>query len=96
MFVDTSRIESLLEQLLDKQDELISRVESLEKTVEQSSSDVSDELKWWGDDPSFAKYVLKAFESLEAVIEEQIGDLNSEISDQFSCLNVEISDLSDK
>jgi hypothetical protein len=33
--MDTSRLEELLEQLLEKQDELIQRIESLEATVER-------------------------------------------------------------
>ncbi len=39
--MDTSRIEELLEQLLEKQDELISRIESLETTVEQQLSEAN-------------------------------------------------------
>ena len=70
--MDTSKIESLLEQLLNKQDELISRIESLETTIEGQlteanvgisslenwSSQIHAELDWWGDDPSLAKRIL--------------------------------------
>jgi hypothetical protein len=78
--MDTSRLEELLEQLLDKQDELIQRIESLEATVEQqlteansrisdlkhSSSLIYDELNWWGEGHSFAKQILKALDDIEA------------------------------
>lgn len=77
--MDTSRIEELLEQLLDKQDELISRIESLEATIEQqlseanssisdlkdSSSRVNDELNWWGEEHSFAKQLFSRLDAIE-------------------------------
>jgi predicted nuclease with TOPRIM domain len=77
--MDTSRLEELLEQLIDKQDELISRIESLEATVEQqlteanasiselqsSSSQIYDELNWWGEGHSLAKQVLAALDGIE-------------------------------
>lgn len=82
--MDTSRLESLLEQLLDKQDELISRIESLEATVEQqlaetntniselqfSSSKIYEELIWWGEDtnPTLAKQVLRALQGIQSSI----------------------------
>lgn len=56
--MDTSRIESLLEQLLDKQDELIARIETLEATVDGKLAEIYGELNWWGSDPSFAKQLL--------------------------------------
>jgi len=78
--MDTSRLEELLEQLIDKQDELISRIESLEATVEQqlskandsiselqsSSSQICDELNWWGESSSLAKQVLVALDGIES------------------------------
>jgi len=78
--MDTSRLEELLEKLINKQDELISRIESLEATVEQqlsdantsiselqsSSSQICDELNWWGEAPSFAKQVLAALDGIES------------------------------
>jgi hypothetical protein len=79
--MDTSRLEELLEQLLDKQDELLTRLESLESTVEQqlteanagissltnASSLIHDELNWWGEGHhSFAKQVLGALAGIES------------------------------
>jgi predicted nuclease with TOPRIM domain len=78
--MDTSRLEELLKQLIDKQDELISRIERLEATVEQqlseanasiselqsSSSQICDELNWWGEAPSLAKQVLAALDGIES------------------------------
>ncbi|MDP3837579.1 MAG: hypothetical protein Q8Q54_01520 [Methylococcales bacterium] len=82
--MDTSRLEYLLEQLIDKQDELISRIERLEATVEQqlteanasiselqsSSSQIYDELNWWGENPSLAKQVLAALDGIESAVSE--------------------------
>lgn len=45
--MDTSRLEALLEQLIDKQDELIGRIEQLESTLEfqiQNTNSNLDEL----------------------------------------------------
>lgn len=78
--MDTSRLEELLEQLIDKQDELISRIESLETTmsvqlneanseltaVKDSLSSIHDELNWWGEGHSLAKQVLGALSSIES------------------------------
>ena len=72
--MDTSNLEALLEQLIDKQDELIQRIESLEETLKEQlieanenlfevqcySSQIVDELNWWSDAPSFAKELLSA------------------------------------
>lgn len=77
--MDTSRLEELLQQLLDKQDDLISRIESLEDTVERqlteansglselkdSSSDIHHELNWWGEGHSLAKQLLSALGAIE-------------------------------
>ena len=82
--MDTSRLEALLEQLIDKQDELISRIESLEATVEQqlteanvgisevqsSSSQIYDELNWWGEGHSFAKQLLAALDGIESAVSQ--------------------------
>ena len=80
--MDTSRLEALLEQLIDKQDELIARIESLEFTVEQqlteansgiselqiSSSQIQEELNWYGEGPSLAKQVLKTLGEIETAV----------------------------
>ncbi len=42
--MDTSRIEALLEALIDKQDEIISRLESLEQSVSHDIGILSNEL----------------------------------------------------
>ncbi len=82
--MDTSRLEELLEQLIDKQDELISRIESLEATLEQqfteanvsiselqsSSSQIYDELNWWGEGPTLAKQVLAALDGIETAVSQ--------------------------
>lgn len=79
--MDTPRLESLLEQLLDKQDE-VSRIESLEATLERNVSDVSigifdprfsvssieDELNWWGEKPTLAKQLLGALNGIESSV----------------------------
>lgn len=83
--MDTSRLEELLEQLIGKQDELISRIQSLELIVEQelteanasiselqsSSSQIYDELKWWGEGHSLAKQVLAALEGIETATNQR-------------------------
>ena len=83
--MDTSRLEALLEQLIDKQDELIARIESLEATVEQqlteanagivklqsSSSQIHDELNWWGKEHSLAKQVLAALDRIASAVSNQ-------------------------
>jgi hypothetical protein len=70
--MDTSKIEALLEQLIDKQDDLISRIEILESTLEgqlvetnsaldevkYSLSKIYDEINWWGEEESLAKQIL--------------------------------------
>ena len=80
--MDTSRLEELLEQLLEKQDELIQRIESLEATVERqltevnsgisdlkySSSLIHDELNWWGKEHSLAKQVLEALDRIYTAV----------------------------
>ena len=80
--MDTSRLEELLEQLVDKQDELISRIESLETTlniqfnesnselaaIQNSLSGIHDELNWWGEGHSLAKQVLEALNSIESAV----------------------------
>ena len=78
--MDTSRIEALLEQLIDKQDQLILRIENLETTIENKldevNSSVSDlenaallihnELNWWGEDHSLAKQLVKSLNDIES------------------------------
>ena len=82
--MDTSRLEELLEQLLDKQDQLIARIESLEATVQQelaeansgisdlkeASSIIHEELKWWGEGESLAKQLLKTLDSIESAVSQ--------------------------
>jgi hypothetical protein len=77
--MDTSRIEELLEQLIEIQIQLISRIDSLEIVIEQglaeanssiselqsSSSQIFEELNWWGESPSLAKQVLAALDGIE-------------------------------
>ncbi len=60
--MDTSRLEELLEQLVEKQGEMISQLESLKTTVKYSLSTIHDELNWRGEEPSFAKEVLSTLE----------------------------------
>ena len=69
---------------MDKQDELIQRIESLEATVEQqltevnsgisdlkySSSLIYDELNWWGKEHSLAKQVLEALDRIYGAVGE--------------------------
>ena len=78
--MDTLRLEALLEQLLDKQDNLIARIESLEATVQQqlteansgisdlthAASTIHEELNWWGEGHSLAKQLLKALAAIES------------------------------
>lgn len=80
--MDTSRLEELLVQLIDKQDKLISRVESLETMLEKKltetndgltdlrsiSSEFYEEFNWWSDGHSFAKQVLSSLEGIESEI----------------------------
>lgn len=80
--MDTSRIEELLERLIDKQDDLISRIESLETRISESAYDVGmhlhdindkaglvyDELNWWGEGQSFAKQLLGALQGIDTSI----------------------------
>lgn len=87
--MDTEKIEYLLEQLIDKQDELIHRLENLESTIEiglsninnevsevaSSSKSICEELNWWGDGHSLAKQVLQGLTS----IEDAIGSVETQI-----------------
>ncbi len=80
--MDTSKIESLLQQLLDKHDELIARIECLEATVDQLMSEanrgvsevvttvsaINDELNWWGEGHSLAKQVLSALDAINCSV----------------------------
>lgn len=77
--MDTSRIESLLEILIDKQDDIITRIEALEQSVScdlnavtselnavnTGISQINTELNWWGAEHSFAKQVLAVLENIE-------------------------------
>lgn len=80
--MNTEKIEYLLEQLLDKQDELIRRIENLESTIEigldnintevsevaSCSKNIYEELVWWGEGHSLAKQVLQGLTSIESAI----------------------------
>ena len=82
--MDTSRLEELLEQLIGKQDELISRIESLEARIDSqltevnsnisdlnfSSSQIYEELNWWGEKHSLAKQVLGAMKDIEMAVSQ--------------------------
>lgn len=70
--MNTSRIESLLEQLLDKQDELILRIESLETTVEQQLTSVNNELNWL-EPYSFAKRMLDKQDELLSSVNNELN-----------------------
>ena len=79
--MNTSRIEELLEQLLDKQDELISRIESLEQVfskanssildLKDSSLEISDSLNWWEGKPTFATQLFKILDAIESAASER-------------------------
>jgi hypothetical protein len=76
--MDTTRIEILLEQLIDKQDDLIRRIESLETEVVSELSSINSEitevkyaaqttateLEWWKD-TSFAAMALKSLNAID-------------------------------
>lgn len=80
--MNTEKMEYLLEQLLIKQDELISRIEKLESTIEvglgnvnsevsdiaSSSQRIFDELVWWGEGHTLAKQVLQGLTSIEHAV----------------------------
>lgn len=79
--MDTTRLEELLEQLIDKQDELISRIESLEATVEGQLTEaninisslqidlsvIRDELSGLGEG-SLASRLLTALSDIESAV----------------------------
>lgn len=80
--MDTSRLEALLEQLIDKQDELIGRIEPLESTLEfqilntnsnldeltSVSRNIYEELNWWGEGHSLAKQLLIRLDTIELAV----------------------------
>lgn len=86
--MDTSRIEFLLEQLVEKQIRLISRVDNLGAIVERglgeissgvemlgrTSSEIYGKLNWWGQDPSFAKQLLGSLEYVASNIDDARRD----------------------
>jgi uncharacterized phage infection (PIP) family protein YhgE len=88
--LDTEKIEDLLAQLIEKQDELISRIASLESTVEQqlsevnsgisdlahSSSQINDELNWWGEGSSLAKHIVSGISDLKQTSSQINDELN--------------------
>ena len=79
--MDTSRIEELLEQLLYKQDELISRIESLEQefseanssilALKDSSLEINDSLNWWEGKPTFATQLFVRLDAIESAASER-------------------------
>jgi len=80
--MDTSRIEELLERLIDKQDDLIARIDNLETKISDTAynlgvhlSDINfkaeqvyGELNWWGEEHSLAKQLLAALQSIDTSI----------------------------
>lgn len=78
--MDTSRIEFLLEKLIEKQDEIISRLDTLENTlinefdttgaelinISHNTQQIHEELNCWEETPSFAKELLSAIERIES------------------------------
>lgn len=75
--MDTDRIEELLERLIDKQDEIIRRLESMEAVLEDQLGEVNghlsaveEELNWWEDKPTMAKQLLSALEEIDRSVNE--------------------------
>ena len=65
--MNTERIEELLERLIDKQDEIISRLDAVESVLEEKLnesnyklSNIEGELNWWENKPTLAKQLLAA------------------------------------
>jgi|GEM_PF-2265590 len=73
--MDTGRIEHLLELLIDKQDEILNRLDDIKSAIESNSGEVShigEELNWISDH-SFAKQVIDSLASIERAIDAQGG-----------------------
>lgn len=80
--MDTSRLEVLLERLIDKQDELIARVENLEfvltlqvqstntciEDLTGVSREIHEELVWWGEGHSLAKELLSRLDAIDSSV----------------------------
>ncbi|TDP80863.1 hypothetical protein EV672_11078 [Aquabacterium commune] len=75
--MDTDRIEDLLERLIDKQDDIIRRLESIETVLDAQLGEanvrlsrVEEELNWWEDKPTLAKQLLSALEHIDRSVNE--------------------------
>ena len=75
-FMNTERIEQLLEQLIDKQDNIIDRLDALETTmgdqvqaVRDRLGDIFHELVWWGEEHTLAKQLLESLGRIETAVE---------------------------
>lgn len=75
--MDTDRIEELLERLIDKQDDNIRRLESVEAVLEDQLGEanghlsaIEEELNWWQDKPTMAKQLLSALEDIDRSVNE--------------------------
>ena len=73
--MDTSRLEELWDQWIEKQDDLINRIENLESTIEQHLEEANrgisllhDEMNWWGKEHSFAKQILSGLSGIETAL----------------------------
>lgn len=75
--MNTERIENLLEILIDKQDDIIRRLDAVESVLENKLDDsnyklsnIEEELNWWGDKHSLAKQLLKALEKIDSSLQD--------------------------
>jgi hypothetical protein len=73
-----------LERMIDLQEELIRRIESLEGVLENkvdfaidhlngvdySIKEISTELNWWGESPTFAKQLLGRLDEIESTAKD--------------------------
>lgn len=95
--MDTSRLEALLEQLIDKQDELIGRIENLESVLElqlQNANSNLDQLN------SFSQNNLDELTSVSRNIYEELvwwGDghsLAKQLLDRLDAIELAVSSSS--
>lgn len=75
--MNTERIEELLERLIDKQDEIISRLDTVESVLgnelresNHRLSNIEDELNWWEDKPTLAKQLLSSLEHIDSSLHD--------------------------
>lgn len=99
--MNTERIEALLEQLIEKQDQLILRIESLEGTIEakldevnsgisdleHASLQIGNELNWYGENHSFAKQLLESVDRISGPAGYSLTDIHSELTNITSELS---------